>query len=222
MQAKNSYAVIFDMDGVLVDTEPVIEKAAILTLGEFGVTAKSEDFIPFIGTGEIKYIGGVAEKYGLAYQPIMKDRLYQIYLEIVDKELKIHKGAKECLKYLKENNIEIALASSSADRIKIDANLRVADISPTYFRIILGAEDVINKKPNPEIYLLAAKKLKKPASNCFVIEDALNGIQSAKAAGTICIAVTTTFTKEKLAQKNPDYICEDLTSVCHTIRTFIA
>lgn len=60
-----NYAVIFDMDGVLVDTEPVINKAAILGLREYGLDAKPEDFVPFIGRGETKYIGGVAEIYGL-------------------------------------------------------------------------------------------------------------------------------------------------------------
>jgi HAD superfamily hydrolase (TIGR01509 family) len=220
MKNKNTYSVIFDMDGVLVNTEPVIEKAAILTLKEYGITAKTGDFIPFIGTGEINYIGGVAEKYGISYQPAMKERLYQIYLEIVDSELKVYHDAQECLINLKKYGIDLCLASS-ADRIKIDANLRVANIPRKTFTVILSGEDVIHKKPSPEIYLLAAKRLSKSPRHCFVVEDALNGIRSAKTAGMICIALLTTFTKETLSKEKPDYICKDLTEVSQLIPTLI-
>ncbi|MBL8992440.1 MAG: HAD hydrolase-like protein, partial [Spirochaetia bacterium] len=62
-------AVLFDMDGVIVDSESIIEKAAVLFFKERGVAVKGEDFHPFIGTGEARYLGGVAEKYGVAIDP---------------------------------------------------------------------------------------------------------------------------------------------------------
>lgn len=216
---KPNHAVIFDMDGVLVDTEPVINAAAIMGLREFGVEAHPEDFVPFIGAGEVRYIGGVAEKYGVPYQPEMKGRVYEIYLEIVDEKLKTYPGVNTCLAHLKSEGVLLALASS-ADLIKINANLRVAGIPQDMFSVILSAEDVVHKKPSPEIYLKAAARLKIPPRQCFVVEDALNGIQSAKAAGMMCIAISNTFTKAELKKENPDYICDEMEKVCRAIKRF--
>ncbi|MBN1351603.1 HAD-IA family hydrolase [candidate division KSB1 bacterium] len=217
MSKKANIAVIFDMDGVLVDSEPVIEAAAIRGLAEFGVNAQPSDFIPFIGTGEIKYIGGVSEKYGVAYQTAMKNRVYEIYLEIVDEKLKVQPGARHCLANLRRDGVPLVLASS-ADRIKINANLRVAGIPQNTFEVILSAEDVVHKKPSPEIYLKSAEKLGLPPDKCIVIEDALNGIQSAKAAGMACLAVSSTFDRKQLAREAPDHICDDLNEVFELIR----
>ena len=205
-------AVIFDMDGVLVDSEPVINAAAILGLAEYGVHAKPEDFIPFIGTGEDRYIGGVAEKYGVDYMPEMKARVYDKYLEIVADKLKVFDGTKGLLLNLRDDGIVMALASS-ADRIKIDANLRVAGIHPSYFSVIKSGEEVTEKKPSPEIYLTTAQKLGCLPKQCIVIEDALNGIQAAKAAGMKCIAIASTFEKCLLEKENPDFICDNISKV---------
>jgi len=204
------------MDGVLVDSEPVILAAAIRGLRDFGVIARPEDFIPFIGAGEIKFIGGVAEKYGVAYQPVMKDRVYEIYLQIVEQTLGLYPGTPERLRQLTDAGLQLALASS-ADRIKVDANLRVAGIPADWFAVLLSAEDVQRKKPHPEIYTTAAARLSLPPEQCIVVEDALNGIRAAKAAGMRCYALTTTFTPAELKKEGPDFIPADLGEVCREI-----
>ncbi len=209
-------AVILDMDGVLVDSEPVILAAAIRGLADFGVIAQPEDFIPFIGAGEIKFIGGVAEKYGVAYQPAMKDRVYEIYLQIVEKTLGLYPGTPEHLRRLSDAGLRLALASS-ADRIKVDANLRVAGIPADRFAVLLSAEDVRQKKPHPEIYATAAARLSLPPEQCVVVEDALNGIRAAKAAGMRCYALTTTFAPAELKKEGADFIAADLGEVCKEI-----
>ncbi len=209
-------AVIFDMDGVLVDSEPVILAAAMAGLKEFGVQAAPEDFAPFIGCGEVRFIGGVAEKYGVAYRPEMKDRVYQIYLEIVDEKLKLYQSVPEYLQQLLAAGYVLALASS-ADRIKIEANLRVAGIRPDLFSVILSAEDVEKKKPHPEIYLRTAERLGLPPQQCIVVEDALNGIRSAKAAAMRCLAVCSTFTNEELLCESPDFIAVDFEHACRIL-----
>jgi beta-phosphoglucomutase len=205
-------AVLFDMDGVLVDSEPVINEAAILGLNEYGIKPEPEDFLPFVGAGEDRYIGGVAEKHGLVYKVEMKHRVYQIYLEIVDEKIKIFDGVHELLKFLKESNVKIALASS-ADIIKIEANLKAACIDKSIFDAIVSGEDVVNKKPSPDIYLYAAKKIGVIPENCIVIEDALNGIQAAKAAGMKCVAVATSFSEDQLSNEKPDRICNNIKGV---------
>jgi len=190
-------AVIFDMDGVLVDSEPVITKAAILALREYGIHAKNEDFHPFTGMGEDRFIGGVAEKYGIDYQIEMKKRTYEIYVEIVNDEIGIYDGISELLISLRGKGIRTAVASS-ADELKVMANLPAAGIDTALFDIICSGEDVINKKPSPDIFLLAAKKLQVEPEYCIVVEDALSGISAALAAGMSCLAISTSFSKEAL------------------------
>ena len=204
--------VIFDMDGVLVNSEPVIEAADIQGLKEYGVEAKPEDFKPFIGAGEDRYIGGVAEKYGVEYKKEMKDRVYEIYLDIVSDKIKVFDGTKETLNKLNKADYNLALASS-ADRIKIDANLREAGFSPSLFEVIISGEEVSNKKPSPDIYKKTANKMKVLPEKCVVIEDSINGVKSAKAAGMKCIALTTSFSKEKLKKANPDFICDHIEKI---------
>lgn len=204
--------ILFDMDGVLVDSEPVIEVAAIKGLKEYGVNAKPEDFKPFVGAGEDRYIGGVAQKYGVAYKLEMKARVYELYTEIVDEHLKLYEGVTEVLTSLKSKGYKLALASS-ADMIKIKANLRVADIPTSLFETILGGDDVEHKKPSPDIYLLAAKRLGYESDACIVVEDALNGIEAATAAGMKSIGISTSFSKEALKSAGADYLCDSIKEI---------
>lgn len=211
-------SVLFDMDGVLVDSEPVIEAAAIMGLKEYGVAAKPGDFTPFVGMGEDKYIGGVAEKYGVKYELAMKKRVYDIYQEIVGERLKVYEGTKPLLEQLASGGWELALASS-ADSVKIHANLKVAGIKPSVFKVITSGEDVVRKKPYPDIYLMTAEKMGCNPSDCIVVEDALSGVQAAKAAGMRCFAVTTSFSAQKLAEAGADYIGEDILELMDYIKT---
>jgi HAD superfamily hydrolase (TIGR01509 family) len=200
------------MDGVIVDSEPVILKAAILGLKEFGVTAQPKDFEPFIGAGEDRYIGGVAEKYGVKYKYEMKKRVYDLYDEIVDDHIELMVGAKELLNDLKSQGYKLALASS-ADMRKIKSNLKAVNINTDNFDVVVSGEDVENKKPSPDIYFKAASKLCEKPSNCIVVEDAINGIEAAKSAEMKCIAVTSSFSKEILEKSRPNFICSDLSSI---------
>lgn len=210
-------AVIFDMDGVLVDSEHVIESAAVKALKEYGVRARPEDFIPFVGAGDDRYIGGVAEKYGLSYRKEMKERLYEIYLEILEDELGVFEGALPLLESLKKEGYILALASS-ADRIKVNANLKAAGIPEEYFSLVLTGEDVSEKKPSPEIYLETAEKLGVSPGECVVVEDALNGIKSAKSAGMVSVGVAASFSARELQKAGADYVCGDISGVLDIIK----
>lgn len=192
-------AVIFDMDGVLVDSEPVITKAARLALAEFGVPASDADFHPFTGMGEDRFIGGVAEKHGVPYRLEMKQRTYAIYLQIVAAEIGTYPGIPELLAALRAEGLRTAVASS-ADAVKVNANLPAAGIDAALFDAIVCGEDVIHKKPAPDIFLLAAQRLGIAPADCLVVEDALSGIRAAKAAGMACVAVTSSFGAERLLE----------------------
>lgn len=190
-------AVIFDMDGVLTDSEPVITKAAMLALAEFGVSASEADFHPFTGTGEDRFIGGVAELHGVPYRLEMKKRTYEIYLDIVDAEIVIYPGIPEMLAILAGMGIRMAVASS-ADAVKVQANLRAAGIGLNLFSAVCSGEDVVHKKPAPDIFLLAADKLGVSPEMCLVVEDAISGVKAAGAAGMRCVGISTSFPRKTL------------------------
>jgi beta-phosphoglucomutase len=203
--------VLFDMDGVLVDSESFISSAAILMFKELGVIVTPEDFHPFVGTGENMYIGGVASKYGIALDIYKaKARVYEIYGEIAAGRLYPLPGAHEFISLCLSRNFKLALATS-ADRIKMEINLREIKLPPYLFGSIVTGEDVINKKPYPDIYLKAAGNLGLNPSECLVVEDAVSGIRAGKSAGARCLAVTSSF--EASALGDADWICGSLENV---------
>lgn len=202
-------AVVFDMDGVLTDSEPLINAAAVAMFRERGVAVLPEDFLPFVGTGENRYIGGVAEKHGVTLDiEAAKRRTYEIYLDLVPTQLHAFPGAVALVDRCQAAGLKVAVASS-ADRIKIDANLRQIGRPPATWDAIVCAEDVVHKKPAPDIFLAAARKLGVTPSACVVIEDALNGVEAALAAGMRCIAVAQSFPADRLTR-------------AHLVRTGIA
>lgn len=197
-QGKKIRAVIFDMDGVLTDSEPLINAAAIEFFREQGLRVRPKDFAPFVGTGEDRYIGGVAELYGLALDlPSAKRRTYEIYLSLVPVRLRSFPGAEALVKSCRAAALAIAVASS-ADAIKISANLDKIGLPAQTWDAVVSGEDVHLKKPAPDIFLTAARKLGAAPSECVVVEDAVNGVLAAKAAGMRCVAVAQTFAPEKL------------------------
>src|SRR5512144_1374827 len=102
-------AVIFDMDGVLVDSEPLINAAAIAMFREKGLVVQPGDFLPFVGAGEDRYIGGVAEKYGFPLDlPSAKRRTYEIYLGLVPTSLHAFPGAQDFVRSCREAGLLVA------------------------------------------------------------------------------------------------------------------
>lgn len=200
--------VLFDMDGVLVDSEPFICKAAILMFEEIGLKVSSDDFIPFVGMGENKYIGGVAEKYGLAVDIVqVKARTYQIYKTIIKGKLAPLSGVKEFIVKCRKLGLKLAVATS-ADLIKMQANLNETGLPLSLFNATVNGLEVENKKPHPDIYLKASGRLRLKPQECLVVEDAISGIKAAVAAGCRCLAVSTSFDKRELAEA--DWICDTL------------
>jgi HAD superfamily hydrolase (TIGR01509 family) len=204
-------AVIFDMDGVLTDSEPLINAAAIAMFKEKGLTVKPDDFVPFVGTGEERYVGGVAEKYHFPLDPVAgKQRTYEIYFDLVPTRLEAFPGVHELVHACRRSGLLVAVASS-ADRIKVAANLQKIGLPLEWWDAVVTGELVVHKKPAPDIFLVAAQSLNIDASDCVVVEDAVNGIQAAKAAGMRCVAVAQTFPAERLQEA--DLVREKISDV---------
>lgn len=200
--------VLFDMDGVLTDSEPFICKAAVLMFRELGYEVTPDDFIPFIGMGENRYIGGVAEKYGISVDiDKVKARTYQIFGNIVKNQLAPFPGTREFISRCRGKGLKLALATS-ADRVKMDVNLKEIGIPQETFDSIITGLDVERKKPFPDIYIKAALSLGLKTQECLVVEDAVSGIKAGKTAGCRCLGVTTSFDYSALSEA--DWVCESL------------
>ncbi|XP_027351867.1 protein SUPPRESSOR OF QUENCHING 1, chloroplastic isoform X4 [Abrus precatorius] len=212
----NVSAVLFDMDGVLCNSEEPSRRAAVDVFAEMGVQVTVEDFVPFMGTGEANFLGGVASVKGVnGFDPdAAKKRFFEIYL---DKYAKPDSGigfpgALELISQCKSKGLKVAVASS-ADRIKVDANLAAAGLPLSLFDAIVSADAFENLKPAPDIFLAASRILNVPPSECIVIEDALAGVLAAKAAQMRCIAVRTTLSDEALESADPALIRDDIGNV---------
>jgi len=205
--------VIFDMDGVLCDSEPFICEAACKMFERFhGVKVQPDDFLPFIGMGEERYVGGVGEKYGLKLTfPKAKLDTYEVYLEIIRGRLQPLPGVLKFVSHCKSLGLKVAVASS-ADMMKVKGNLTEVGLPLTTFDAVVCGDDVEKKKPAPDIFLMAAKRIGLDAAQCLVVEDAPQGIRAGKAALAKCLGITSTFSESTLREAGADWIARDLTT----------
>ncbi len=203
--------VIFDMDGVLCLSEPFIAEAGCRMFAEtYGRQVTPEDFAPFVGTGEDRFLGGVATKYGVTLtMPRDKDRTYNIYLELIKGRLQPLPGVRDFIASCRQRGLKLAVATS-ADQVKLKGNLAELQLPLETFDATVNGSEIEHKKPYPDIFLLAAKRLGLTAPQCLVIEDAPSGAQAAKAAGCRCLGLTTSFAETILQQAGADWTAPDL------------
>lgn len=201
-------AVLFDMDGVILDSERYINLAGVEMFREKGFKIDPDDFLEFTGMGENRYLGGVAEKNNIPFD-LEKDkaRTYQIYESMVHANIAPLPGVFDFIKKCKAKGLKIAVATS-ADRVKMEINLKEINIPLATFDTTVNGLEIEHKKPAPDIFLKAAERLDVEASKCLVVEDAISGVKAGKAAGAKVLALTTSFTAAELSQA--DWIAKDL------------
>ncbi|HKM52874.1 MAG TPA: HAD-IA family hydrolase [Isosphaeraceae bacterium] len=209
--------VIFDMDGVLVESEPFIALAAVRMFAEKGVEVRPEEFRPFIGMGEDRFLGGVAEARGVVLEmPRDKVRTYQIYLELIQGRLEPLPGVADFVGRCRSLGLRLAVASS-ADRMKVEGNLRALGLPSGTFDAVVVGEDIILKKPAPDIFLMASRRLGLEPGICLVIEDAIAGVAAARAAGARCLGITTSFEADRLIAAGADWTAADLATAADEV-----
>ncbi|HUW07488.1 MAG TPA: HAD family phosphatase [Williamwhitmania sp.] len=183
-------AVIFDMDGVIVDSEPLHKEVEREMFTEFGMTISPEQQHRFTGTSNAGMWAQLKAEFKLpkelGYYVAIKEERYLKALA-ANGSVSLIPGAEELLKSLYNYGVPIALASSSS-LTNIDLVLRKFSIG-TYFKALASGEEVALAKPNPAVFLLAAQRLGVNPSNCVVIEDSTNGVLAAKAAGMACVGL---------------------------------
>lgn len=172
-------AVLFDMDGVIFDTEREYLKEWEVIFKKYGYKMKKEIYISVMGRGRKKVKEIFKEKFGedlpIDKMYIEKDKMLKKAVE--NNKVPLKEGALELLEFLKENGYKIALATSAKrERVKIQvSHAKIENI----FDAIVCSEDITNSKPDPEIFLKAAEKVCVNPENCIVIEDSEAGIKAA-------------------------------------------
>jgi len=200
-------AVVFDRDGVLTDTEIIHVKSAKKAFDEFGITLSEEDEKRIIARNPIDYLPELQEKYELSDELIERihSREKKIFTNLFKQLGKLSPGAKELINFLKNNGIKLVLATSSGKSNILFLNMFNLN---NIFDFMLTENDVIKRKPNPEIYIKAKKMLGFNDDEIIVIEDSEVGVEAAKSAGLKCIALKNEFTKHK--NSKADYVVNDL------------
>ncbi|HUU46776.1 MAG TPA: HAD-IA family hydrolase [Acidobacteriota bacterium] len=181
-------AVVFDMDGVLVDSEPVhYESTVRLMEGEFGLLFSEEANAEFLGSTDRHMWEVLKERHDL---PWAVDRLItrrkEIYLDLLAAGLPWRDGILELIAGLSGSGYRLAVASSALRRV-IEYTLREGSLEER-FEVVVSGEDVARPKPYPDIYIEAARQLGLPPDTCVAIEDTEFGVRAAKSAGMHVIA----------------------------------
>jgi len=208
------YGLIFDVDGVIADTEAVNARASIKVFEDlFGIKGvKRQDFEAGLGRGAEEYVKAAAGVHGLELTQEQVEKATQLrqeyFLRILNQEpLPPFPGVLKLMnKAMQSEYFGVAIATSSTFE-KSSAVLNAAKV-PYQKMVYIKGDDVKNKKPDPELFLLAAERMGIASVNCVVIEDAPNGVQAARAAGAKCIAVTNSTNAAKLCEA--DLVCDSL------------
>jgi cytidine deaminase len=195
------WALIFDVDGVVADTEALNARASVLMFQElYGVSVQPEDFQPFIGTGDERYVEGVAEQYGVQIdtQAAIDRRAENFFKLLQNEPLPAAPGVLEIVQAARQDSeVRIAIATSG-QKAKQFPVIERAGLKLEWFDAVITGDDVDRKKPDPQIYQRTAERLGLPPDCCIVFEDAPAGVEAAKAAGMACVAVTTSAPAEEL------------------------
>jgi len=191
--------IFFDLDGVIVDSEPIHAKAKKMILDSYSINYQDSIFDDFIGQPDevfFKYVYENLDKQKNPYKLLLQEK-YNQFFELIP-EMKLVEGFTVFIHEIKKRNIKTALVSSTSTYTfgLIDKHFHIADL----FDLLITEKDTERHKPFPDPYIKALQILPASVDSTVVIEDSPNGIKSAKEAGCKVFALTTSFKKEKLIE----------------------
>lgn len=187
MLRRKKFAVLFDMDGTLIDSEPYWMESEQALAAEHKGNWTAEDGLDVVGMSLDKSSRLLKERANIPLEP---EQIVDLLTDAVQKKLKLvvpwRPGAKELLQDLKANGVKTALVTMSMHRM---AQQVVDAIDFPAFDVIVAGDDVRNGKPHPEAYLKAAQLLGFEPRRCIAFEDSTSGLTSAELAGTVAIGI---------------------------------
>ncbi len=202
-------AVIFDMDGVLVDSEPLYISMNQKFFRELGADISMEEHQAFVGISAVAMWSFIREKFALSAtveELVHREKELKFQL-LQESNLQAIEGTPELLAVLRDSGVPLALGTSSL-RKNADLILGTIGLLP-YFDVRTTGEEIKRGKPNPDVFLLAAEKMNRAPQECIVVEDSANGVKAAKAAGMICIAF-----------RNPNSGYQDISAADYIVEDF--
>lgn len=206
-------AVIFDMDGTLVATTEGDFLAWQRLFLEYGKKLSYDDYFPLLGRKSqdvVRHVLGLEGEEALSAM----HRKMEFFEDVVrEKGIVTMPFAEAFLQEIQNLNIPIALATSSR-KLKMKLVMKESGLAK-YFSVFVTGEEVLNGKPNPDIFLLAAERLKVDPSQCLVLEDAVHGVTAAKSAGMKCVAITSTHKDVDLT--DADLVIDDFSQLSYKV-----
>ena len=201
-----AHAAIFDLDGLLVDTEPVHMQTWRIVMGRRGVSVTDDVLRSIVGVSDALFIEEFIAEHDLAGSPAewLADKR-ATYLELIRDGVNAFPGAVELVRGI-AGRVPVAIATSAGTKdVDVCAGrLGIADLLAT----VVAKEDVPRHKPSPDCFLLAAERMGVEPAGCVVFEDSLAGVEAARRAAMRCVAVTNSFTAEELA--DADLVVDNL------------
>jgi len=198
-------AVIFDWDGTLADTKNVVVQSFQNVLREVGCLVSDEFIERWIGIGTKKTMEKAFRACNIRFDDETLENLAVEKVRIqtgLTNSVSLFEGAIELLDEL-QGRTKIALATMSGRKV-VDKLLSEKRIGG-YFDVVVSADEIVNPKPDPEVFLVSAAKLGVDPEDCVVVEDSVFGVRAAKAANMKCIAVPSgAYSREELQEENPD------------------
>ncbi len=184
---------VFDLDGLLVDSEGLKYRSITEVLAEYGEELFEDEFIErWLGRG-YGFREGI-ERHGLMeHHDAIHAKQTEVYLELIHNELELMPGARYALKELKSRGMKLALATASRPQF-MEATMEKFSLMDYMDAVISGGE-ITTSKPDPEIYLEVVKRIGLEPGECVAFEDSNGGVESARAAGLFCVAVPNRYTE---------------------------
>lgn len=209
-------AIIFDVDGVLVDSMRFQADAWVEVFREIGISIKREDIYELEGSNNKRLIESIFEKVGKEPEPWHLEQLPEKKLEALNfDQIKPFKGILDCLKELKRYFKLAMVSGSHADTV----NKVVSKFFSNYFDVVITGSDLDRGKPDPDPYLEALEKLDLTKNECIVVENAPLGVTAAKRAGLYCVAVASMLKPEEL--QHADLVFNDHSALLDYLKGLI-
>ncbi|MGH9496500.1 MAG: HAD family hydrolase [Candidatus Sulfotelmatobacter sp.] len=207
---RHPVALIFDLDGVLVDSEPLHKRAKEQALAEIGIVLPESVYDEIKGRPDEATLREILEKKGAPEKfPQLIERKGQLYREI-QHELQAVTGAADFVRWAK-SHFRIALATSSTPRNR-EVAFELLGIGHL-FEAVVDSGRHQRPKPDPEVFQVAMSDLRLSRADCWIIEDSVNGLRAAKSAGCFAVGITTTFLAEILKSAGADLIVESFSEL---------
>lgn len=218
--------IIFDCDGVLVDSEPLSMRADVEILGRHGVKiSEAEAHKRFVGKTFRGMLDELSKERGVVFPNNLAELKNARMTELYRSELKLVRGVRDALEDIRNLGLTMSIASNSPkERVRLA--LQLTGLLPHFKNAIYAVEDVPNGKPAPDLFLLAAKNAGTKADKCLVVEDSITGVTSAVDAGCWTLGFTGTHEDQeshgkKLKDIGAEAVFSKMADLSALVETFV-